>query len=778
MRKCDKVFGHNFMNVNNKDLLTPLVLATKANPLDDISVKKDMRHIKACDTYEEIFPDEEEVEYLVKKNKHRKWVKYLNIIITFDIEVTSFKFCERKAACMYCWQISVNDKVYIGRTRTEFLEMISFIIKKYNLNNSKRVIFWIHNLSYEFEFFRKWLTVSEVTSRKKHNVMRALMEDCLEWRCSYVLSAQSLSSVAKNLTEHVVRKTKEKMDYSLLRGTETELTEDEKRYCINDVIIVSCYIREQIKIYGDMLNIPMTNTGRVRSYCGEHIDDKSRKAAYNCKCTSKVEYKLWNQAFIGGFTHGNQFYAGKTLSILDDDNNVILIHCYDFTSSYPAVLVYEDKFAMSTGTRIELTEEILEASKNIKKCYIFRVRFTNLRQKPGKGFATPLSKSKCRNFQYAGYVAEGKKDEDYVVENNGKVIEFNGILETAMTDVDYWNYKKFYDWDEIQFGTSYEYYADYLPEGLVKCIIHFFKEKTYWKKRIKEMKKSGASSSEIAEATVTMMINKGMLNSTYGMCVQKLIESIISIEEGEWFEDVDDLNEVIDKYNSNSKRFLFFPWGIFCTAFARRNILNLIYGVGNDFIYADTDSVTYFDFEKHEEFFAKYNKWCWKKLTLAAEHFNLSQEELEYLLPADENHIKSAETLGMVDSDKFCYKFKHMGCKRYIYTDPAGNIHCTVAGVSKAGLEKMLRIARRNYQDPYEIFQEDMYVPPEFCNKQCLYYPNGDDEIAEGSFIDYQGNVNYFSESGFIYMEPTDYRLGVSEDYERILYGDYHDIDC
>ena len=73
MRKCDKVFGKNLMNVNGKDLLTPLVLAPKANPFDDLAGKKDMRYIKACDTYEEIFPDEEDIEYLVKKNKHRKW---------------------------------------------------------------------------------------------------------------------------------------------------------------------------------------------------------------------------------------------------------------------------------------------------------------------------------------------------------------------------------------------------------------------------------------------------------------------------------------------------------------------------------------------------------------------------------------------------------------------------------------------------------------------------------------------------------------------------------
>ncbi|MEM1506600.1 hypothetical protein RG959_25010, partial [Domibacillus sp. 8LH] len=70
----------------------------------------------------------------------------------------------------------------------------------------------------------------------------------------------------------------------------------------------------------------------------------------------------------------------------------------------------------------------------------------------------------------------------------------------------------------------------------------------------------------------------------------------------EWgFEKVD-VNEEIEKYNSSRKRFLYYAWGIWVTAYARRNLWTGILAVGNDYIYSDTDSLKVLNYEKHEPY--------------------------------------------------------------------------------------------------------------------------------------------------------------------------------
>ena len=56
------------------------------------------------------------------------------------------------------------------------------------------------------------------------------------------------------------------LDYKLLRNEKTVLSETELKYCYNDVLIVTAYIKEQAKLYGKLNKIPLTNTGRVRRY--------------------------------------------------------------------------------------------------------------------------------------------------------------------------------------------------------------------------------------------------------------------------------------------------------------------------------------------------------------------------------------------------------------------------------------------------------------------------------------------------------------------------------
>ena len=67
-----------------------------------------------------------------------------------------------------------------------------------------------------------------------------------------------------------------------------------------------------------------------------------------------------------------------------------------------------------------------------------------------------------------------------------------------------------------------------------------------------------------------------MLNGCYGMTVTDICrDEIIYIEYFEdqnkeaWDNETPDYEKMINKYNKDKKRFLYYPWGIFVTAWAR-----------------------------------------------------------------------------------------------------------------------------------------------------------------------------------------------------------------
>lgn len=86
------------------------------------------------------------------------------------------------------------------------------------------------------------------------------------------------------------------------------------------------------------------------------------------------------------------------------------------------------------------------------------------------------------------------------------------------------------------------------------------------------------------------MTAKEMLNSEYGMMVTDIMRDEIIYEE-DWESSTPSIEEAIDKYNKSKSRFLYYPWGVWVTAYARRNLFRTIYKVKEDFIYADTDSI-------------------------------------------------------------------------------------------------------------------------------------------------------------------------------------------
>lgn len=656
---------------------------------------------------------------------------------SFDCETTSTYQNGDKVAFMYIWMFCINECIVYGRTWEDFVYFMDKMRECYQLDKNRYIIIYVHNLAFDFQFFRKWFKWDKVFALSKYEPLYARTEG-YEFRCSYQLSGSSLDRVARELHDHEIRKLKGDLDYDRIRHSGTFLSPSELEYCFNDVLIVQYYIDEQIAQYGRMWKIPLTNTGRVRQFCRtsclyRQADDgrinmnRDFKRLMKSLTIEPEEYVRMRATFQGGFTHANGWHVGHVL---------YNVTSFDFTSSYPAVMICEDGYPMGKGERVKI-ESREQYDRLLKRfCLIFSVRFTNLRQKDTV-YENYLSSHKCQ--------IEGDR-----LINNGRIV-YADQLSTIITNVDFEVIEAFYDWDRIEIGTCYRYRKYRLPKPFLRAVMELYKDKT-------ELK-------DVPESAVEYQLKKGMLNSTYGMTVTDIIRPEISLSD-DWIETPVDIGEELDRYNAAFNRFLFYPWGIFITAFARRNLFTAIKAVGFDYVYADTDSIKLLNFKDHEDYFKKYNERIEKKM----------QEAMRYL-GMDENAYKPLtvkgipKPLGVWDYEGTYDRFKTLGAKRYMTEDSSG-CRLTLAGLGKrSGMEDIKRQAERRHMDVFDVFNEELSVEPEHTGKLTHTYI---DEEIKGTVTDLHGVAGSYHELSYIHLEKAPFRLSLADeyaDYIQILTG-------
>ena len=283
--------------------------------------------------------------------------KYFNVPCALDLETSSFYDSNmEKTGLMYIWIFGIYGKIIIGRTWEELTGMIEKLVEILDLNENKRVICYVHNLQFDFQFFRSHFTFTKVFASDRRQPLYALTDSGIEFRCSYMLSGLSLAKVGDNLLKYIVKKKVGDLEYSLIRHSKTRLTKKELGYCSADVKVVMAYIAEEIERYNGIARLPLTKTGYVRNYCRNFLfrdpetgkKDK-HKFLQNKDLMDRLQiidadmYTDLKNAFAGGFTHGNSLYIGKTLRNVSS---------WDFTSSYPTVMIAE-RFPMGRPERIE-----------------------------------------------------------------------------------------------------------------------------------------------------------------------------------------------------------------------------------------------------------------------------------------------------------------------------------------------------------------------------------------------------------------------------------------
>lgn len=665
--------------------------------------------------------------------KTNKKISYYNIPAGFDIETTSFydgdKINNVKRATMYHWQLGVGNLVTTGRTWEEFIFLLDVLRKIFDLSYYKRLIIYVHNLPYEFQFMRKWLSWDNVFLLEDRKPVYALTNG-IEFRCSLKLSGgKSLANVAKDLTKYKVEKMTGYLDYNQIRTPITPLTEKELLYCENDIRVVLSYIQEKIEQDGDITRIPLTNTGYVRTYCRKQCYSRWRKYRniMNELTLEPDEFNQLKRAFQGGFTHANARYARKTL---------YNVGSHDFTSSYPAVMVLE-KFPMTRATLITNgigNDELLHLLLS-NNC-LFDVVFFNLT--PTRFNDHPLSRYKC-------WICEGASVD------NGRIIAAYQIG-TTITEQDYFIYNEFYKWDEIKIYNLRVYGKNYLPKQFVKAILKLYEDKTTLK---------GVDGEE-----VNYMIKKNMINAAYGMVVTNPVRDGFKYENDVYIPTKADVQSAINRYNSDIKRFLYYPWGVWVTAYARANLFSGIIELGNDYVYSDTDSVKSLNTEKHAKYFQRYNEAIFEKIKKSAAYHNL---DLSLYSPL-------GKTIGVWDDEGTYEKFKTLGAKRYLtlryeshapfddndlevkLTEPV--LKVTLAGANKLKTSEYLRKSLM----PFEMFDLGLQIPEDSSGRLVLTYV--DDEV-EGDVLDCNGVSYHYHEKSFVHMEQSKYNLTMTDDYIR-----------
>lgn len=658
--------------------------------------------------------------------KNNKKIEYANVPCAIDIETSSFYENGEKRGVMYAFVLGINGKCIIGRTYDELWNSLDRISEFYGLNKDRRMIFYIHNLAFEFQWFRKHRKWVKVFATDDRQPLYALDNKGIEYRCSYLLSGYSLENVAKHLTKYPVAKMVGDLDYKLIRHSQTPLNEKELGYVLHDGLVVMSYIQEEIENhYNNITLLEMTKTGKVRKfvrkYClySKNKKDISKFDKYHHMMTALPivdieEYNQLKRAFHGGFTHANGYWVNQIIS------NVTSM---DFTSSYPYVLISE-QFPMGKGELIKITSRE-EFNFNLKKyCCLFDCTFKNIDSKII--YEHPISISKC--YRLKGYASD-----------NGRLVTADEISIT-LTEQDFAIIKKFYRWEHLTISNFRRYRKNYLPRDFVRAVLDLYKKKT-------ELK-------DIIEFVVEYMQSKEMLNSCYGMCVTDICRNEIEYDNDSWGTVDGDYEEQIEKYNNKKNRFLCYQWGVWVTAYAQRNLFTAIYELQSDYIYSDTDSVKFVNYEKHKEYFDNYNRNVLLKLQYAMEHHGF---DMSLCSPKTNDGV--TKTIGVWDYDGFYLKFKTLGAKRYMVLTEKG-YSLTVSGVNK-------KIAIPYLQNKYgdnimEEFKDGLVIPPKYTGKNIHTYI---DEETTGIITDYNGVSIPYHELSSIHLEESGYELSLSREF-------------
>lgn len=552
-----------------------------------------------------------------------------------------------------------------------------------------------------------------VASRK---LIKCDMHGCFEFRCSYKLTNMSLKQFTTKMRVQHQKLSGDEFNYTVKRYPWTELTDEELEYCVNDVWGLVEAVNALMERDGDTLQtIPLTSTGYVRRNAKRAMRVGIHHNFVHSILPDIETYHALREAFRGGNTHANRYYAGDIVE------NVLSA---DRSSSYPAVIC-NCEFPMTEFIPIlknDLNPGYISRCINIRhKALLLRIGIKNLELRDKYWGCPYLSKDKCRNCH------------DVVdTFDNGRILRAY-YVETTVTDIDLKIIMEEYK-GEIYFLQGW--YSTYkrLPRPLVDEVIKYYREKT-------ELK--GVKGQEIYYDKA-----KALLNALYGMMAQDPVKhSVIFQQYGDWEEDAVPDIELLGK--SNKRAFLAYQWGVWVTAHSRDALergIRLVHETdGADFVYCDTDSVKYTGVVDWTGYNMDRIAECRESGAFATDPKGIT------------HYMGVFETEDNPETGVAYRYFKTLGAKKYAYVEKEGEgVHCTIAGVNKQKGGSEL-----DKHGGLSAFEED-FVFRDAGGTQAIYNDNPpmDHVEIEGHTVPVTANIA---------ITPSEYTLGITGEYQRIL---------
>ena len=699
-------------------------------------------------------------------------------------------------AYMYIWQFTFMDMVVYGRTWDEWLFVLNTIQNRYpelgtttktigkygkkKCSVRKRVIMWIANAGFEFQFICKLNynnnpIVNDVFADGNRTPLNVGIStnnnpDAFTIHDALRVGSPSLKNLAKDYC--VTQKMVGDLDYDVLRNSQTTLTDSEMGYCRNDVVILNEWARFYLDCYvkGNKF-APMTQTGIPRQAVKEQFiatgyDSDELRSLFPPTVGQYLEVRGY--LYRGGRVGSNPEETGK----IQYD-----VFSRDFTSSYPACILQcmfpmkpfkPDKTKVGCTNTDEFNEYV--DGLNHKVCWYAKIRFKNVIATTAHSVE---SISKLIEYGENNCNKLKTRKQCVIVEDNGKVRACQ-TMTVMLTDLDYDVYRRFYRWDEIEVLEMMISEYDYLPEYITSVVKHFYKRKA-------ELKRQGL------DGTVEYVQAKQIVNAIYGMMCQKINLDNFGFDPNNGWTHTKvttptDMQLVYmqavglgqfayDKSGKHKTRpkYLMSPYhGVWVCAWARHRLYDAIWECGSDCLYTDTDSIYFVNGEKHFKWFDEWNE---KIENMNRQLFGADFDSLGDLGTFDPVVIKGTDDKGnKIKSEKFT--FKTLGAKRYLKYDEYGNVEQTVAGLPKKALQNKIKSEHPEFtkmeiaEEMMREFKDGMIMEIGLSDKKTTRY---NDEPHSSTVTDPEGHTEVMHSESSVAIYEIPFKLKVEDWYKALI---------
>jgi len=601
-----------------------------------------------------------------------------NNFLCFDTE-SCRDFKDNTKERVWCWSLSntINDIVIYGYSLDDFIEFTNELYEYHTFNFNKKsktknfnIKIWVHNLSWDFEFFKYWFDVNNFKYYSKilyeDNSTEDEELDCNCWNItenngqvynssinikmndlvfgkkrfksfikikmydSAKVIPEKLDTIGKDIIsiDEMFNKLGDDFDYKKIRPYDYILEDIEKCYIYNDVYILKEFIK-QYYIKNELVGYTASSIA-FNNMLNFMFPDAPKKYEEFTNVYPEIKDKkiisLIDVSYTGGFTYCNPSVKGK---IIEKEG-----HSIDRNSSYPS--------AMKNNKLPYGIPKYFSGKYKHDKNYdiaLQKIHFDGFKRKNNSNIGLIKIGSCCDFLQ--DIKKKGFKKNDYVSSN----FDNEGQLLTC-------NYNIVLTIDELEMLSSvYDFYTyRTIGETILKGSKNLVKKIEYvegvmFLSKIGDfgnfiddcVERKNKYKNEDNECGKT--VAKRDMNSLYGKLGSGFTRTIMQyVKDDNGFFKIERKYENDTEYDYEEKRKYYRAFASFTTSYGRIALISIIikiekmYGEKN-FLYSDTDSIY---------------------ATLTVDEFKALGIELH------------KTNLGAWDIEKEFTRFKCLGAKKYI----------------------------------------------------------------------------------------------------------------